>query len=145
MFCFYFAMFANLTPPVALASFAAAGLSGGSPMKTGWQSVRLALAGFIVPFMFVYNPALLLENVTLITGLQVVVTACAGVVLIAAAVEGYLMGRMNVVLRVIAGVGAFLLIDSGLVTDIAGVACLALILLAQKFIFNKNKPQAKTA
>jgi len=145
MFCFYFAMFANLTPPVALASFAAAGLSGGSPMKTGWQSVRLALAGFIVPFMFVYNPALLLEGVTLITGLQVMVTACVGVVLIAAAVEGYLYGRMNVVLRVIAGVGAFLLIDSGLMTDLAGIACLVIIIAAQKFVFNKNKPQVKTA
>ena len=138
MFCFYFAMFANLTPPVALASFAAAGLSGGSPMKTGWQSVRLALAGFIVPFMFVYNPPLLLENVTFLSGLQVVVTACIGVVLIAAAVEGYLLGRMNVVLRIIAGVGAFLLIDSGIWTDLGGLACLAVILLAQKFIFNKK-------
>ncbi len=132
-----------MTPPVALASFAAAGLSGGSPMKTGWQSVRLALAGFIVPFMFVYNPALLLENVTFLTGIQVVVTACFGVVLIAAAVEGYLYGRMNVVLRLIAGVGAFLLIDSGLVTDLAGIACLAVIVLAQKLVF--HKPQAKTA
>ena len=146
MFCFYFAMFANLTPPVALASFAAAGLSGGSPMKTGWQSVRLALAGFIVPFMFVYNPQLLLEDVTLLSGLQVVVTACIGVVLIAAAVEGYLMGRMNVVLRIIAGVGAFLLIDSGIWTDLGGLACLAVILLAQKFIFNKkDKLEAKPA
>ena len=146
MFCFYFAMFANLTPPVALASFAAAGLSGGSPMKTGWQSVRLALAGFIVPFMFVYNPPLLLENVTLLSGLQVVITACTGVVLIAAAAEGYLMGRLNIPMRVLAGVGAFLLIDSGLVTDLAGLACLAVILLGQKFIFNKKgKPEPKPA
>ena len=147
MFCFYFAMFANLTPPVALASFAAAGLSGGSPMKTGWQSVRLALAGFIVPFMFVYNPPLLLENVTLLTGIQVVVTACAGVVLIAAAAEGYLCGRMNVFLRLLAGVGAFLLIDSSLVTDIGGAVCLAVIILAQKFIFHRKKdtPQVSPA
>ena len=146
MFCFYFAMFANLTPPVALASFAAAGLSGGSPMKTGWQSVRLALAGFIVPFMFVYNPPLLLENVTLLSGLQVVITACTGVVLIAAAAEGYLMGRLNIPMRVLAGVGAFLLIDSGLVTDLAGLGCLAIILLGQKFIFNKKgKPEPKPA
>ena len=145
MFCFYFAMFANLTPPVALASFAAAGLSGGSPMKTGWQSVRLALAGFLVPFMFVYNKALLLEDVTFITGVQVVVTACIGVVLIAAAVEGYLMGRMNIVLRLIAGIGAFLLIDSRLVTDLAGIACLVVILLAQKFVFNKAKPKEAAA
>ena len=111
-------------------------------MKTGWQSVRLALAGFIVPFMFVYNPQLLLENVTLLTGIQVVATACTGVVLIAAAAEGYLLGRMNVVLRLLAGVGAFLLIDSGLWTDLGGLACLAVILLAQKFVFNKkNKPE----
>ena len=129
-----------------MASFAAAGLSGGSPMKTGWQSVRLALAGFIVPFMFVYNPPLLLENVTLLTGLQVVITACTGVVLIAAMAEGYLMGRMNIPLRVLAGVGAFLLIDSGLVTDLGGLACLAAIILAQKFVFNKkDKPQAQPA
>ena len=146
MFCFYFAMFANLTPPVALASFAAAGLSGGSPMKTGWQSVRLALAGFIVPFMFVYNPPLLLENVTLLSGLQVVITACTGVVLIAAAAEGYLLGRLNIPMRVLAGVGAFLLIDSGLWTDLGGLACLAVILLAQKFVFNKkDKPEPKPA
>ena len=139
MFCFYFAMFANLTPPVALASFAAAGLSGGSPMKTGWQSVKLALAGFIVPFMFVYNKQLLLEGVTLLSGIQVVVTACAGVVLISAAVEGYLYGKMNIILRIIAGVGAFMLIDSRLVTDLIGLGCLALIILAQKFVFNKDK------
>lgn len=99
MFCFYFAMFANLTPPAALAAFAAAGLSGGSPMKTGWQSVKLALAGFIVPFMFVYNPQLLLENVTLLSGIQVVVTSCVGVMMIAAFVEGYLFGRMNILMR----------------------------------------------
>ena len=141
MFCFYFAMFANLTPPVALASFAAAGLSGGSPMKTGWQSVRLALAGFIVPFMFVFNPQLLLNDVTVLTGIQVVLTACIGVVLIAAAVEGYLFGRMNVVLRIIAGVGAYLLIDSALLTDVLGIVCLVLIILAQKFVFNKAKPK----
>ncbi|WP_462332227.1 TRAP transporter permease, partial [Schwartzia sp. (in: firmicutes)] len=68
MFSFYYAMFANLTPPVALASFAAAGLSGGNPMKTGVASVKLAIAGFIVPFMFVYAPQLMLINTTLAEG-----------------------------------------------------------------------------
>ena len=61
------------------------------------------------------------------------------------AVEGYLCGRMNIVLRLIAGVGAFLLIDSGLVTDIAGIACLAVILLSQKFVFHRQPPAAKPA
>ena len=100
-------------------------------MKTGWQSVKLALAGFIVPFMFVYNPQLLLEKVTLLSGIQVVVTSCVGVLLISAAVEGYLRGRMNVALRVVAAVGALLLIDGGGKTDLLGLFCLAVVLGVQ--------------
>ena len=144
MFCFYFAMFANLTPPVALASFAAAGLSGGNPMKTGVASVKLALAGFIIPYMFVFNQKLMLENVGLLDGAQVIITSCVGVTLIAAAVEGYLFGRLNVLLRVVAFGAALLLIDSALITDIIGVACLFLIIVAQKFVFNRHASSAKT-
>ncbi len=145
MFCFYFAMFANLTPPVALASFAAAGLSGGDPMKTGWQSVRLALAGFIVPFMFIYNPQLLLENVTILSGIQVVLTSCIGVVLIAAFVEGYLFGRMHVILRLVSAAGALLLIDSRPITDVIGIACLVIIILAQKLVFHRHDGPSPSA
>lgn len=138
MFCFYFAMFANLTPPVALASFAAAGLSGGNPMKTGVASVKLALAGFIIPYMFVYNQKLMLYDVGILDGIQVVITSCVGVTLIAAAVEGYLFGRLNILLRLVSFAGALLLIDSGLYTDIAGVACLVLIIVIQKLIAARN-------
>ncbi len=102
-------------------------------MKTGWQSVKLALAGFIVPFMFIYNPQLLLENVTVISGLQVVITSCVGVVLIAAAVEGYLKGKMSVVLRIVSGVGALLLIDGGIRSDLLGILCLGVVLGVQLF------------
>jgi len=140
MFCFYFAMFANLTPPVALAAFAAAGLSGGSPMKTGVASVKLALAGFIIPYMFVYNQKLMLENVGLLDGIQVVVTSCIGVTLIAAAVEGYLYGRMHIILRAFSFGAALLLIDSGTVTDVIGIGGLFVIIAIQKFfISGKNK------
>lgn len=138
MFCFYFAMFANLTPPVALASFAAAGLSGGNPMKTGVASVKLALAGFIIPYMFVYNQKLMLYDVGILDGIQVVITSCVGVTLIAAAVEGYLFGRLNILLRLVSFAGALLLIDSGLYTDIAGAACLVLIIVIQKLIAARN-------
>lgn len=100
-------------------------------MKTGWQSVKLALAGFIVPFMFVYNPQLLLENVTVASGFQVVITSCAGVLLIAAAVEGYLKGKLPIALRVVAAVGALLLIDGGGMTDLLGILCLAVVLAVQ--------------
>ena len=142
MFCFYFAMFANLTPPVALAAFAASGLSGGNPMKTGWQSVKLALAGFIVPYMFIYNEQLLLMNVDLLNGIRVVITSCVGVVLIGAAVEGYLWGRMNVILRLVSFGAAMLLIDSGAVTDLIGIGCLVVIVVVQKLFAKKTSSAA---
>ena len=132
MFSFYYAMFANLTPPVALASFAAAGLSGGNPMKTGVASVKLAIAGFIVPFMFVYAPQLMLINTTLAEGAWVAASACVGVFLIAVAVEGYLFTPMAAWLRVIAGAGSLLLIKPGMETDVIGLVVLILTVLVQK-------------
>ncbi|MDD6212499.1 MAG: TRAP transporter permease [Clostridiales bacterium] len=145
MFCFYFAMFANLTPPVALAAFAAAGLSGGNPMKTGFTAVKLALAGFIVPYMFVYNTELLLLNTSLIDGIRVAATACVGVFLISAATEGFLYTKVNPIIRVVMLVGAFLLITSSLVTDIAGIVIGAAVILFQKMIVSKRTGGAATA
>ena len=138
MFCFYFAMFANLTPPVALAAFAAAGISGGNPMKTGWASVKLALAGFILPYMFVYNTDLLLLNTPILKGVQVAITAAIGVFLISVAVEGYLFKKVTPILRILSFVGAYLLIDSGLITDIVGIAICAVILIYQKTMAKKS-------
>ena len=132
MFSFYYAMFANLTPPVALASFAAAGLSGGNPMKTGVASVKLAIAGFIVPFMFVYAPQLMLINTTLAEGAWVAASACVGVFLIAVAVEGYLFAPMAAWLRIVAAAGSLLLIKPGMETDAIGLAVLLIVLFLQK-------------
>ncbi|MCI7796378.1 MAG: TRAP transporter large permease subunit, partial [Lachnospiraceae bacterium] len=138
MFCFYFAMFANLTPPVALAAFAAAGIAGGSPMKTGWASVKLALAGFILPYMFVYNTDLLLLDTPIAKAVQVALTAAVGVFLISVAVEGFLFSKVNIVLRIISILGAYLLIDSGLVTDLIGIAIFAVVIIFQKTIAKKS-------
>lgn len=138
MFCFYFAMFANLTPPVALAAFAAAGIAGGSPMKTGWASVKLALAGFILPYMFVYNTELLLLDTPIAKGIQVAITAAIGVFLISVAVEGFLFRKVNAVLRILCFAGAYLLIDSGLITDIIGIAICVGIVLLQKTMAKKH-------
>jgi TRAP transporter 4TM/12TM fusion protein len=139
MFSFYFAMFANLTPPVALAAFAAAGLSGGDPMKTGFQSVKLSIAGFIVPYMFVYSPALMLINTTFWAGLQVSLTACIGVVLIGVAVEGYLFTNAKLPVRIIAAVGALALIHPGLYTDFIGLGALAAVVLIQRMVVVRKK------
>jgi TRAP transporter 4TM/12TM fusion protein len=138
LFVFYYAMFANLTPPVALAAFAAAGISGGDPVKTGVSSVKLALAGFIVPYMFVYSPQLLLINTPFLEGARVTAGACLGVLLIGMAVEGYLLTGMHFLLRLVAFAAALCLIDGGIYTDMAGLAALALIFLIQRYLAGKN-------
>ena len=132
MFSFYYAMFANLTPPVALASFAAAGLSGGDPMKTGVASVKLAIAGFIVPFMFVFSPQLMLINTTLVEGAWTAVTACIGVFMLAVAVEGYFCAKVALWLRAVILVGALGLMNPGMVTDAVGIACCVVLFFIQK-------------
>jgi TRAP-type uncharacterized transport system fused permease subunit len=139
MFAFYFAMFANLTPPVALAAFAAAGISGGDPVKTGFVSVKLAIAGFIIPFMFIYSPQLLLINTTFLDGVRVVISACFGVFMIAAAVEGYVFTKMNWLIRIVAAGGALCLIDSGLITDAIGAMILAGTIVIQRFLAKKEQ------
>lgn len=122
MFVFYFGLFANLTPPVALAAFAAAGLSGGRPMSTGFQSLRLAIAGFIVPFMFVYSDSLLLNNASgLPEAASVAATAIVGVLMLAVATEGYLFAKVPLLLRVVIAAAAIMMLAPGFLTDAVGI------------------------
>ena len=138
MFVFYFAMFANITPPVALASFAAAGISGGDPMKTGIQSVKLSLAGFIVPYMFVYNNVLLLIDTTPLIAIRVTATAIVGVMMIGIATEGYFLGRLNPLIRAVVFVGSLLLITESVTQDLVGLAIFGLLFAFQKMLSKKN-------
>ena len=114
-------------------------------MKTGFASVKLALAGFIVPFMFVYNQALLLESVSFIQGVQVAITACVGVFLIALAAEGYLFTKVVWPLRILSFATALLLIDSAMMTDIIGIVSCGLIVLAQYVIKQRKEQSLKPA
>ncbi|WP_017754775.1 TRAP transporter permease [Calidifontibacillus oryziterrae] len=152
MFVFYFGIFANITPPVALASFAGAGISGGDPMKTGFQSLKLALAGFIIPYLFVYNPTMLMIDTTgvsttatefplpAVTSIIIVVlSSIIGVIALGAAVEGYFLDRYNFITRLILGAGALMLIIPEGVTDILGLIIVS-VLMGQQLIFSrKNK------
>ena len=142
MFAFYFAMFANLTPPVALAAFAAAGLSGGDPMKTGLASVKLAIAGFLVPYMFIYSPQLLLIDTPLWEGVRVAAGACLGVFMLAAATEGYLFTRMHAIVRIIALCGALCLVDSGITTDFIGLGVFVALVALQKLLARRRESAA---
>jgi TRAP transporter 4TM/12TM fusion protein len=134
MFVFYFGMLANLTPPVALAAFAGAGISGGNPAKTGIQAVKLALAGFVVPYIFVFSPQLLLIDTTPIGIVTVLISAIIGVVALGSAVEGYLFDNLNPLFRILLFASAILLMISGTMTDLAGLGIFMTI-----FIYSRAK------
>lgn len=137
MFVFYFGMLANLTPPVALAAFAGAGIAGGKPAKTGFQAVKLALAGFVVPYIFVYSPALLLIDTTPLNTVIVIITAVIGVLALGAAAEGYLNKCLNLVSRLLMLCSALLLIKPGVYSDVIGIAIFILIFISGK-VLNKR-------
>lgn len=124
-FVFYFAVVSAITPPVALASYAAAGISGANPMATSVTSFKMGLSAFIVPFMFFYNGALLMDAEAPVI-LRATATALVGVFLLSSAVQGWFLGgRIAWFLRVGLLAAALLMIEGGLVTDIAGVALAA--------------------
>ncbi|WP_244877740.1 TRAP transporter permease [Halobacillus kuroshimensis] len=129
MFVFYFGIFANITPPVALAAFAGAGVAGGDPNKTGFQAMKLAIAGFIVPFMFVFSHEMLMVDATMMNIVTITVTSLIGVFLLSIMTEGYLKTKVSTGFRFLAGAGALLLIYPGLWTDFIGLAVFVVILL----------------
>jgi TRAP transporter 4TM/12TM fusion protein len=121
MFVLYFAVLSAITPPVAIAVYAACGIARSDVWKTSFVAVKLGLTGYIIPFMFVYGPSLLLIGEWQ-TVLLTVISACAGVSLLAAGLSGYLIGNANPAARLCYIAGAFVLINPGLVTDTVGAA-----------------------
>ncbi len=119
MFVFYFAILSAITPPVALAAYAAAGLAGASPMKIGWAAVGLGASTFIVPFIFVYSPELLGEG-ALLNVLWACVTAVLGVTAISASSIGFLKTPLKWFERILLAVGGLTLIIPGIITDMIG-------------------------
>jgi TRAP transporter 4TM/12TM fusion protein len=130
MFAFYFAILSAITPPVALAVYAAAGLAKADIWKTGWAAVRIGAAGFIVPFMFVYEPALLMVG-DWPTIVWSTITATIGCVLLAAGLHGYLMRPTRLWQSLLLIAGALLLVKPGLETDIAGAILTGIVVAAQ--------------
>ncbi|HRE19460.1 MAG TPA: TRAP transporter permease [Rhabdaerophilum sp.] len=130
MFAFYFAILSAITPPVALAVFAAAGLAKADLWSSGWAAVRIGATGFLIPFVFVYEPALLMIG-SWMDILHVTVTATAGCTLLAAGLHGYLIGPASLWQRVALAIAAFLLVKPGIWTDIAGAALAVAIVTIQ--------------
>jgi TRAP transporter 4TM/12TM fusion protein len=136
MFAFYFAILSAITPPVALAVYAAAGLAKANLWDSGWAAVRVGAAGFIVPFMFIYEPALLMINGwdEWHVSLGALVTATIGCICLAAGMFGYLVREARAWERLFLLAAALLLIKPGVITDLIGLGLLAAVFVNQKHI-----------
>ena len=135
MFIFYYAVVSAITPPIALASFAAAAIARSDPWKTAFISVKMGLAVFIVPFMFFYSP-LLLGQGTIWQILPVLATALIGVLLLACATEGWFGGKIGWVLRAPLLLAALMLIAPEGITDIVGIAIAIGVFLVARLMRN---------
>ena len=141
MFTFYFGIVADITPPVALAAYAGAAIAKSNPLKTGLLATKIAIAAFIIPYIFVYNPAMLLIDATPILIVQMIITSLIGMAAVSAAVEGWLLGKANWIERLLFLGGGLLMIDPSTLTDIIGILILALLVASQFYRYRK-KPTA---
>lgn len=126
MFAFYFGIVADVTPPVALAAYAGAGIAGANPMKTGVTAAKLAIAAFVVPYIFVLAPQLLIINATAPTILMAMVTAIIGMWGLSLAMIGFCQHPLNVLQRIAFFIGGLCLIIPGSMTDLIGIVILFL-------------------
>lgn len=140
-FVFYFGIIADITPPVALAAFAASGISGGDPIKTGVNSAKLAIAAFIIPYIIVLSPELLMIDVTILQVVWVLITAILGMIAIGAGVIGFWYRKINWIERIIVIVSGLAMIYPERVSDISGLVVFGLMFVLQIISKDKgNKP-----
>ncbi|HPU49407.1 MAG TPA: TRAP transporter permease [Syntrophomonadaceae bacterium] len=143
MFVFYFGIIADITPPVALAAFAGSGIARSDPLKTGIQASKLAIAAFIVPYIFVLSPVMLMVDVTLPKVLLIILTSTLGMLGLATAVAGYLLTHAHWLERIMFFVGGLLMIDPSVTTDVIGFVLLMVAFVIHKIRAGaqaKNKP-----
>ena len=142
-FVFYFGIVADITPPVALAAYAGSAIAKSNPMKTGINATKLAIAAFIVPYIFAYNPSMLfVGNVAWYDVIIISITALLGLFGIAAALNGYLYRKIPVVLRIALVAGGLGMMIPGLASDLIGLAVVAAVVAFQYF---SNKKQTASA
>ncbi len=130
-FVFYFGIVADITPPVCLAAYAGAGIAGANPMKTGVTAVKLAIAAFIIPYVFVTNPVLLLEGATVANLVPSIITALLGMAAISAGIMSYLIGPASVVERLLLVAGGIMLVYPNILISLAGLGVVAAIVVFQ--------------
>ena len=143
LFVFYFGCISAITPPVAVAAYAGAAIAGSDPMRTGYTAWRLGLAAFIVPFMFIYGPPLIMVG-TLIEIIQASVTALIGVAFLAASIQGFFLTRLVPVERIFLFAAALLLIKPGWITDLAGIVIGMIIAVIHVSRYRKERQPARS-
>lgn len=143
MFVFYFGIVADITPPVALAAFAATGISKGDPIKTGFNAAKLAIAAFIIPYMFVLQPQLLMIDTTILEVSFILATAIIGMIGIGAGMIGFWYVKLKGYERFLAVISGLMLIYPGLATDGIGLAIFIALLLVQMKRRKEDGPKAE--
>lgn len=142
LFVFYFGIVADITPPVALAAYAGAGLANGNPFKTSIQSVKIAVGAFIIPYMFVLSPVLLMEDVTAVKLIIAVCTAILGMFCISTAMAGFIEKRLTWIERVLLVGAGLTLVYAHLATDILGFVVFMSIYIYQKISTKKTREES---
>ena len=144
MFVFYFGIVADITPPVALAAYAGSAIAGSNPLKTGVIATRLAIAAFVIPYIFAMNPKMLFIEATIVEVILIVLTSCIGIFALAAALEGYMLRKLKFYEVIPLIVGGLLMIYPGHVTDLIGFVVVALIVVVQ-FLERKHDKKLEAA
>ncbi|MEJ6542826.1 TRAP transporter permease [Brachybacterium paraconglomeratum] len=130
MFVFFFGILADITPPVCLAAYAGAGIAGANPMKTGVTAVKLAIAAFLIPFVFVLEPSLLLQG-TIAELVPALATLVLGMMVIAAGLAGYFFGRTSALERALLLIGGVLMVYPHVVVSVAGLVLAVIAVVLQ--------------
>jgi len=145
LFILYFGVIADVTPPVAVAAYAGAGIAGGNTMKTGLNALRLAVGGFMVPYIFALDPGLLGLTGSWFHTIVLILTSLAGVLALGSAAGGYLLDRTKPFERILLVISAILLVTPNIVTDIPGVIILLVVLYIQNTRQKKQQPGSVVA
>ena len=138
-FVFYFGIVADITPPVALAAYAGSAIAKAPPMRTAFNATKLAIAAFVVPYVFAMNPAMLLVDTNALEIIQVVITSIIGMFGLGIGLEGYVGGKLIWPLRIVAIAAGLLLLVPGTWSDIVGLAVIVVIVIIQFLTHRKPK------
>ncbi|MBW5389289.1 TRAP transporter permease [Brachyspira hampsonii] len=145
MFVFYFGIIADVTPPVALAAMAGAAIAKSDPLKTGIEATKLSIGAFIIPYMFIFNPDILMINTTISDVIPILITSLIGMFGVSAGLEGYVFRKCKPYERILFIIAGLLSIYPEVYSDIIGIGMIVILVAVQILTRNKNKMNTAAA